>query len=134
MSNRLGEPMDILSTKKSVNIDLRVVFRTCNNILDKWGGSLAQKARILGMTEVAYQKINDTPRFTNEQQDRLSYILNIHHALCSIFSNPDNIEGFMTMINNNPYFKGRTPLSLIETGDIKALKEVFMHIDVIQQY
>jgi len=126
--------MKNLSTTKNDKIDLRVGFRTCNNILDKWGCSVPQKARIVGMTEVAYQKGNDTPLFTNEQQDRLSYILNIHHALCSIFSNPDNIKGFMTMKNNNPYFDGKTPLSLIETGDIKTLKEVFMHIDVMQQY
>lgn len=125
--------MNILSTTKKHNIEPSVSFRTCNDILDKWGCSVLQKAKILGMTEIAYQKINDSVEPTNDQEERLNYILNIHHALCSIFSNPDNIYGFMTMINNNAYFEGRTPLSLIETGGIKALKEVSTRIVVIQQ-
>lgn len=35
----------------------------------------------------------------------------------------------MNMKNNNSYFNGRTPLSIIATGNFDSLSEVFKHID-----
>ena len=46
-----------------------------------------------------------------------------------VFTNPDNVYGFMKMVNNNPYFNGRTPLSLIATGQFGALYEVAKRVD-----
>lgn len=129
--------MKSVSATNNVNIDVSVGFRTCNNILDKWGCSTLQKIAILGMTEASfaiYQHDIGSCSFTNEHQERLSHILNIHLVLSSMFSNPKNIYGFMKMENNNPYFKGKTPFSLIETGDLAALSEVSLRVDNMRNH
>ena len=126
--------MKKMSGNNSVNIDPQVGFRTCNNILNKWGCSTCQKAAILGITEKdveTYHNEKNSPSLTHEQVKRLSYILNVHFSLKSMFSNPENIDGFMTMENNNPYFNGRTPLSLIETGELVALSELALRLNNI---
>ena len=111
-----------MSSEYKINIEHRVSFRTCNNIFDKWGISPHQKCSILGMTEAnftAYLYDSESSSLTTEQLERVSYILNIHFELKTIFSNPKNIYGFMNMENNSSFFKGKTPISLIETGDLK---------------
>ena len=126
--------MKKVAARNSVNIDPRVGFQTCNNILDKWGCSTSQKVAILGITDtkfLTYQKDNETPLLTNDQLERLSYILNIHLALKTIFSNPENIDNFMSLKNNNAYFNGRTPISLIETGELVVLSEVASRLNSI---
>ena len=126
--------MKNLSPESKVNIEHHMIFRTCNNIFDKWGISSNQKNSILGMTEAdftAYQSDSESSPLTNEQIERLSYILNIHFELKMIFSNPENIYGCMNMNNNNPNFKGKTPISLIETGDLIALQNVFLEVKSI---
>tara|TARA_R110000803_G_scaffold90248_1_gene157550 strand:- start:5671 stop:5877 length:207 start_codon:yes stop_codon:yes gene_type:complete len=32
---------------------------------------------------------------------------NIHQSLKEVFSNPENVYGFMNMQNSNPYFNGK---------------------------
>ena len=126
--------MKKVSARNSVNIDPRVGFQTCNNILDKWGCSTSQKVAILGITDTkleTYQNDNSPPIQTNEQLERLSYILNIHLSLKAMFSNPENIDNFMSLKNNNAYFNGRTPISLIETGELVVLREVASRLNSI---
>ena len=102
-----------------------------NNILDKWGCSEAQKKAIMGLTEDALA------RFLNAEGDialdeehviRLGCIVNIHEALRTLFSNQNNVYGFMQMKNNAPYFNGRTPLSIISAGELQALIKVMQQI------
>ena len=114
------------------SINHGAAFKMCNNILDKWESSAAQKQAILGIPRSSfhrYQKDPSTVSLSSDQLERLSYIANIHQALRIVFSNPDNVYGFMGMINNNPYFNGRTPLSIISTGSFGSLYEVFKRID-----
>lgn len=116
----------------SPTINPCAAFQMGNNILDKWGCSAAQKQAILGITKSSfhrYQKNPNTISLSSDQLERLSYLANIHQALRIVFSNPDNVYGFMGMTNNNPYFNGRTPLSIITTGSFGSLYEVFKRID-----
>lgn len=64
----------------------------------------------------------------SDQLTRISYVLNIHATLQTVFSNPENVYGFMKMVNNNPYFEGRTPLEIIKDVDFGALHEVHSRI------
>ena len=126
-----------MSSEDNVNIEPHVGFRTCNNILDKWGCTPFQKMAMLGMTEddfLAYQHYSESSPLTNEQLERLSYILNIHFELKMIFSNYENIYGFMSMKNTTSYFNGQTPTSLIETGDLAVLGRVFLEIKNIRSH
>lgn len=122
----------IAETQHVPRIDPFAAFTMGNNILEKWGCSAAQKQAILGIPRSSYhryQKAPDSVSLNSDQLERLSYLANIHQTLRTVFSNPDNVYGFMGMPNNNPYFNGRTPLSIIGTGNFGALYEVFKRID-----
>lgn len=113
-------------------INLSAALKMGINILQNWGCSDIQMEAILGIPKHSFQRYrNDssTIDLSGDQLKRLSYITNIHIALRAVFSNPENVNGFMGMLNNNPFFNGRTPLSLIEDGKINSLSEVFRRID-----
>lgn len=118
------------SDNRSINPS--VAFKVGFNILDKWGCTALQKQAILGIKKGSfnrYQKDPETVSLSDDQLERISYIANMHQALRTVFSNPDNVYGFMSMNNNNPYFNGKTPLSIISTGNFGSLYEVFKRID-----
>lgn len=71
------------------------------------------------------EKVN----FSQDQVERISYILNIHAGLSVLFSNPENIYGFMNMVNHNEPFNGTRPIDVICNEKINHLKMVMVHID-----
>lgn len=115
-------------------INSSVAFKLGSNILEKWQCSASDKQAILGLTKSSYYRFqnNESATLSSDQLERISYIANIHQALKMIFSNPDNIYGFMAMKNNNPYFNGNSPLALISTGKFGTLYEVFKRIDAMR--
>lgn len=118
-------------THKQASVALKVAL----NIFDKWGCSVEQKIAILGLTRSTFYRITKAPEkatLSHDQVERISYILNIHQALRMVFSNAENIYGYMQMANNNPYFNGKAPLSIIETGAFGALYEVYKRIDAMR--
>lgn len=126
-----------ISTKfeSTSTINQGTSFNLGNSILEKWGCYTAQKQAILGMTKStfhSYQKDPSKAALTREQLERLSCLANIHEALSAVFTNPDNTFGFMRMVNNNPFFNSRTPLSMIENGSLGDLYEVYKHIDAMK--
>jgi len=114
-------------------------FKVANNILSKWNCSVAQKEALLGMKKSAmYNKLGDAEekkpiRLERDQLDRVSYILNIHQALAMVFSNNENVYGFVNMPNQNPYFNGKTPLEIMAAGSLPSLYEVYNRIDALRR-
>ncbi|CAK2681550.1 DUF2384 domain-containing protein [Vibrio crassostreae] len=100
---------------------------TSLKILDKWGANSVQIALILNIASDANNPRN-SGGISSEQAIRISHILNIHAALRILFTNEENVYGFMTMENSSAFFGGRTPLSLIESGDLEALEQVAMQL------
>lgn len=116
---------------KAGAIGLKAAF----NILDKWGCTPEQEWHILGMKKSTYYKNRESSnnaRLSADQLERVSYILNIHATLRMIFDNPENVYGFMSMANNNPFFNGKAPLELIATGRFGSLYEAFKRIDALR--
>lgn len=113
-----------------------IAIRAAMKILDKWGCTAEQQQNILQLSRAAFYKYRceetRTASLSHDQLTRISYLLNMHSALRIVFTNPDNIYGFMTMQNNNPFFNGTTPLSIIEGGDFGGLHEVAKRIDVLR--
>ncbi|AOY88188.1 hypothetical protein BKP64_08425 [Marinobacter salinus] len=110
-------------------------LRAAFNILDMWGCSAEQAQAILRLPKATYYKYRNDPasaRLDRDQLTRISYLLNIHQALRIAFSNPENVYGFMRKQNHNPYFHGRAPLDVIESGDFGALYETFRRIDALR--
>jgi hypothetical protein len=108
-----------------------------NNILDKWGVTTPKKIKILGLPNdvfsSGFQNLDDF-NLTQVQLERLSYVLNIHASLRTIFSNSNNVYGFMGMPNHNDFFNGRSPISIIEDGGIEELREVAKNIAFFKDY
>ena len=105
------------------------------NILSKWECSPSQQCHILGMkksTFYSHKQSTSGVSLTIDQLERVSYILNIHAALRVVFDNPENVYGFMSMNNSNPYFNGKAPLDIISTGNFGALYETFKRIDSLR--
>ena len=122
----------VADPREALTINHAAAFKMAVNILDKWGCSVQQRLAILSISKSTYHryvKDDGAVSLNSDQLERLSYLANIHQALRLVFSNPDNVYGFMGMVNNNPYFNGRTPLSIISTGNFGALYEVFKRID-----
>lgn len=110
-------------------------FKTACNILSLWECSSEQAQRILKLSKTSYHKFNAAPetvKLNNEQLERISCLLNIHHALRCMFSNPENVRKFMKMKNHNDFFAGRSPLEVIEHGGFLELNEVAKRIDALQ--
>ena len=128
--------MATLTAKENTSdINAGVAFRLGDNILEKWGCSTAEKQAILKLKKSSYhryQKDSNSASLSSDQLERISYLANIHQSLRLIFSNPENIYGFMKMKNDNEYFNGRSPLSIINTGNFGALYEVFKRIDTMR--
>lgn len=105
------------------------------NILEKWGCSAEQAMAILRLPRATFYKYRNDPsqaRLDRDQLTRLSYLLNMHQALRIVFENRENVYGFMSKKNHNPYFHGRTPLEVIESGDFGALYETYKRIDTLR--
>ena len=123
-----------MTKSNTSHINDGTAFKLANNILQKWGCTTDEKQAILGLTTASYhrfQKDNDCAFLSSDQLERISYLANIHESLRVIFSNPENVDGFMRMSNNNAFFKGRSPLSLILNGSTETLHEVFKQINAM---
>lgn len=104
-------------------------------ILDKWGCSSEQAQAILRLPKATYYRYKTKPELANITGDlleRLSYLLNIHASLRTVFSNPENLYGFMQMPNNNNYFNGASPIKVLEEGSFASLYEVFKRVDALK--
>ena len=89
-------------------------------ILAKWQATQEQVEAIL-------------PSYSDENilVERYSLLIEIDQDICILFNNPENINGFMAMTNNNPYFSGRRPLDIIAEGDIETIKAVSKRIKAL---
>lgn len=122
------------SVKSKKNADA-IALKAAFTILDKWGANAEQQQNILQLAKATYYKhrAGGEPKLTSDQLTRISYLLNIHSALRTVFENPTNIYGFMAMPNKNAYFNGAAPLSLIgANGDFGTLYEVAKRVDMMR--
>ncbi|GGB53007.1 DUF2384 domain-containing protein [Shewanella inventionis] len=108
-------------------------FKSACNIMMKWGCKVNDMQSILRISKSRFFEYKSGKQtgfvLDKDQLTRVSYILNIHSALRVYFSNPDNVYGFMNMVNGNPFFSGRKPIDIIKGGNIIDIYEVFCRID-----
>ncbi|MDC0663357.1 antitoxin Xre-like helix-turn-helix domain-containing protein [Marinobacter sp. SS21] len=115
--------------------NVRAGLQAVLNILDRWQCSPGQIQNILSISRAALYKYRQHPEsasLSRDQLERLSYVLNIHASLRTLFDNPGNVYGFMSLANDNPYFNGRTPLEVISSGQFADLYETFKRIDALR--
>lgn len=123
---------DISQNRAAAAAGLKAAVR----ILDKWQASGEQGEAILRVSHSTYARARRGDlaeiKLDSDQLTRISYLLNIHAALRMIFENPENLYGFVNLVNHNPYFNGRTPLEIMGSGDFAALYETFKRIDSLR--
>jgi hypothetical protein len=110
----------------------RTALRVAMKILQLWEVPERERSVILGFGQSGLTEDQMQGSLSKEQRHRISFILEIHATLRSIFSNPANQYGFMRMRNNNTFFNGRTPLEIIGSGDFKALYETWHRIKSLE--
>src|SRR5690606_100224 len=124
----LADALKIETDKSRATVGLRTAMK----IMERWGATREQMARILrvsGSTLARAKAGNETIGLDNDQLDRISYVLNIHAALRLVFDNPDNVYGFVKLNNHNAFFNGRKPLDVMADGSFVSLYETFRRID-----
>ncbi|PCF97435.1 antitoxin Xre-like helix-turn-helix domain-containing protein [Vreelandella nigrificans] len=123
---------DISQNRAAAAAGLKAAVR----ILDKWRATGEQGEAILRVSHSTYARARRGDlaeiKLDSDQLTRISYLLNIHATLRMIFDNPENLYGFVNMVNQNPYFNGRTPLEIMGSGDFAALYETFKRIDSLR--
>jgi hypothetical protein len=112
-------------------------LRAALRILDKWQASSEQACRILRVSRSTYTRARQVDDAWSigldlDQMHRISFVLNIHAALRTVFDNPDNVYGFPSMENRNAFFNGRKPLDIMAQGDFISLYETFRRIDALR--
>lgn len=112
-------------------------LRTALRILDKWDASSDQSCRILRISRSTYTRAKQTGSewsvsLDMDQLQRISFVLNIHAALRTVFDNPENVYGFASLDNHNEFFNGRKPLDIMAQGDMVSLYETFRRIDALR--
>lgn len=112
-------------------------LRAALRILEKWQASSEQACQILRISRSTYTRARQAEptramALDLDQLERISFVLNIHAALRVIFDNPENVYGFPSLENHNPFFNGRSPLAIMAQGDMVSLYEVFRRIDALR--
>jgi len=119
----------------STAITANAAIGTALNILNRWNCTEKEKMAILGVGRSTLHKYQASPegaRLTPDLLERISYLLNIHALLRTIFENPDNIYGFVRMPNKSQFFGGKAPMEIMSSGLMTALYEVYKHLDAIR--
>jgi len=90
-------------------------------ILSNWDISIDRRLRILDIS-------NQSESAHKERTTKAFLLTEIDKVLSQIFDNPENAHAFMNLPNHNDYFKGCTPIEIIEGGNIEVTQEVYTRI------
>lgn len=128
--------MTALSVKAEDHLTSAAGLRAAVRIMEGWKATQEQMGRILRVSRSSINRAKaaklDRIALDDDQLDRVSFVLNIHAALRTIFDNPENVQGFVNMKNENPYFNGRAPLDVMSDGSYLSLYETFRRIDALR--
>jgi hypothetical protein len=123
---------DIKNDLDITDSHISIALKTACNIIDKWGISDAEEYAILPIKksdiDVIISRSFTGKTLSEDHKIRISYILNIHEKLRAIFSNPENVYGFIKLRNNNKPFNGLSPLEYILRNPESSLAEVDQHL------
>ena len=101
-------------------------------LFERWDISDEQKSALLGvLPSVSLDRISTEPEFFSafspDLKARCILLLDINAKLEEIFSNPQNVGGYMTMLNNNTPYMGSMPIELA-CSSLEGLKQTHQAI------
>ena len=108
------------------------VANAIHNLFEKWQLTQRQRMQLLGFTSTSmlhrFEKEPEKISVRPDLEMRLGLLLNIHQALRMLFSNPDNVYGYLSMDNNNTPFNGQKPIE-VACRDFMGLVRVHDTLD-----
>ena len=99
-------------------------------ITDKWQLTVEQSGDLLGgMPRSSVYKLRSVPRtMGTDELTRISYLIGIYKGLHILFPDHPLADEWITRPNDNPLFRGQTPLDYMLRG-IPAMEQVRSLID-----
>lgn len=111
---------------------LKVALR----IIRSWQATPQQACRILRISPATYRRISTNQvvgrRLDLDQLQRVGFVLGIHATLRTVFTNPENFQGYPRFKNDNEFFEGRSPLEIMAQGDMVSLYETYKRIEQLK--
>ena len=95
---KLFEVRPILVVTKQIKKTDEAVINAVKNILTLWQLSDDEQTNILGLNQHLLLSALDSPQqdllLSEDQEERMRFILNIHSSLRALFENPKNIYNY----------------------------------------
>jgi uncharacterized protein (DUF2384 family) len=108
---------------------LRAFFR----IADVWHLSPGEQRAALGsvakQTLYNWREHPESARLSDDQLDRLSYLLGIYKALHIIFTRPEQADTWIRRPNEAPPFGGKPAAQILFSGKMEDLMRVRRYLD-----
>lgn len=119
-------------TQEQSSTGLKVALR----IINAWQATPAQACSILRISSSTYRRalkgLAVGRRLDLDQQQRIGLVLGIHASLRTVFTNQTNVRGFPAYKNDNPFFKGRSPVEVMAQGGLISIYETFKRIQHLE--
>lgn len=126
-----------MSGKRFSGEQSSVGLQAALKIICGWRATPDQACKILRISLSTYRRVlqgaNAGRRLDLDQMQRISLVLGIHSSLRTVFSNPENVQGFPGFKNDNDFFEGRTPLEIMSQGNMIAIYETYKRIARLKQ-
>jgi integrase len=132
---RLKQVLDKNLTWHKKEVNMNEVVTSTFGLFERWDISDEQKSALLGIPQsVSLSKVQSEPdafiAFSPDLKDRCILLLDINAKLEEVFSNPQNIAGYMTMLNDNTPFMGSMPIELA-CSSLEGLKTTHQAISML---
>ncbi|AEP29371.1 hypothetical protein GNIT_1247 [Glaciecola nitratireducens FR1064] len=123
---RLKEVLDKNLTWHKREVNMNQAVTSTFRLFEKWDISDEQKSALLGVPcSIPLSRVRTEPEsfsaFSPDLKDRCILLLDINAKLEEVFSNPQNVAGYMMMFNHNTPFMGSMPIELA-CSSLKGLK------------
>ncbi|MEQ3657822.1 MAG: hypothetical protein ABNH21_02580 [Glaciecola sp.] len=127
--------MSKIQSSKMSKAEIISVIEATMTLLNNWNLTRHQKLLLLGLRSASslrnFESKPELVAVNRDQMMRMSILMNIHEAIRVCFKNPENVNGFMSMVNQNPPFNGIRPIDLA-TRDMVGLTRTYEAIDAMQ--
>jgi uncharacterized protein (DUF2384 family) len=114
----------------------RVAAKTFFKIAEAWRMSIAEQRAAMGgvskQTLYNWRAEPNRARFTNDQLDRISYLLGIYKALRIVFTRPEQADSWVRRPNAAPPFGGKPAADLLFSGRIEDIIRVRRYLDGVR--
>lgn len=129
---KLKEVLDKNLTWHKKEVNMNEAVTSTFRLFERWDISDDQKSALLGVpSSISLSRVRTEPEsvsaFSPDLKDRCILLLDIDAKLDEVFSNPHNVEGYMTMLNNNTPYMGSMPLELA-CSSLEGLKQTHQAI------